>query len=63
MSEIICPHCKNPIYDEDVLLCHFCGKSLARTSGGVFGKMRGPGMNWVWIILALMIFVVLLLSI
>jgi predicted nucleic acid-binding Zn ribbon protein len=25
-----CPHCKNPIYDDDALLCLFCGESLNR---------------------------------
>ena len=62
MPEVICPHCKNPIYDEDALLCHFCGNSLSRTSGGVFGKMRGAGMKWVWIALALLMVAALLLS-
>jgi hypothetical protein len=63
MSEIICPHCKNPIYDEDALSCHFCGNSLARASGGAFGKMRGAGMKWVWITLVLVILAAVLLSI
>ncbi len=39
MSERICPHCKNPITDEDALLCHFCGESLGRRSSGVMGKL------------------------
>jgi hypothetical protein len=48
MNEVICPDCKKPIYDEDALTCHFCGNSLRRASGGVFGAMRGPGMKWVF---------------
>ena len=49
MSEIVCPHCKNMIYDEDALLCHFCGNSLRRaTHGGLLGKLRGAGMTWLW---------------
>ena len=62
MSEIICPHCKNPIYDEDALACHFCGNSLARASDGVFGKMRGAGRKWVWVTLVLVILAVVLLT-
>ncbi|MBF0330421.1 MAG: hypothetical protein HQL17_00670 [Candidatus Omnitrophica bacterium] len=50
MVEIVCPSCKNPTYDEDALLCHFCGGSLRRNStGGVLGKMRGAGARWIWI--------------
>ena len=55
MPEVICPHCRNSIYDEDALFCHFCGNSLNRTSASVLGKMRGAGMKWVWIGLALLI--------
>ena len=39
MSEYICPHCKNPIYDDDALLCLYCGESLKRDIG-VFGKLK-----------------------
>ena len=55
MFEISCPHCKNLIYDEDALLCHFCGHSLGRSSGGFLGAMRGAGMKWVLITVAGMI--------
>ncbi len=27
---VICPHCKNPINDEEALLCLYCGESLNR---------------------------------
>jgi predicted nucleic acid-binding Zn ribbon protein len=30
MSEYLCPHCKNPIYDDEAILCLFCGESLNR---------------------------------
>ncbi len=63
MSEVICPHCKNNIYDEDALLCHFCGNSLSRaSSGGVFGVMRGAGMKWAWITVGLLILAAFILS-
>lgn len=28
--EHICPHCKKPVYDDEALLCLFCGGSLDR---------------------------------
>ncbi len=40
MPEIICPHCKNPIYDEEALFCHFCGGSLRRSSRGMCGPIK-----------------------
>jgi hypothetical protein len=30
MAEHICPHCRKPIYDDDALLCLYCGESLQR---------------------------------
>ncbi len=27
-----CPSCQQPIYDEEALLCHFCGENLRRPS-------------------------------
>lgn len=30
MAEYICPHCKQPVYDDDALLCLYCGESLRR---------------------------------
>jgi len=30
MSEYICPHCKKPVYDDEALLCLYCGESLNR---------------------------------
>jgi hypothetical protein len=37
--EHICPHCKQSIFDEEALLCHFCGNSLGRASSGFIGKI------------------------
>ncbi|MFH2138450.1 MAG: zinc ribbon domain-containing protein [Candidatus Omnitrophota bacterium] len=34
MAEYICPQCKQPIYDDDALLCLYCGGSLGRGSAG-----------------------------
>ncbi len=55
MPDITCPHCKNPVYDEDALSCHFCGNLLNRGSGGALGAMRVAGMRWVWITIAILI--------
>lgn len=63
MSDIICPHCKNSVYDEDALLCHFCGNSLNRhSSGGVLGVMRSAGMKWVWVTVGIIILAAFVLS-
>jgi len=53
MAEYICPHCGNPIYDDDALLCHFCGESLQRSCGGFLGKMKYARARYVWVLLIL----------
>ncbi|MCK9594550.1 MAG: hypothetical protein PHH68_04835 [Candidatus Omnitrophica bacterium] len=30
MAEYICPHCRKPVYDDEALLCLYCGESLNR---------------------------------
>ncbi|MBP6343766.1 MAG: hypothetical protein KA403_07530 [Candidatus Omnitrophica bacterium] len=42
--ERICPHCRQSIFDEEALLCHFCGNSLGRTSSGFIGKISSGKM-------------------
>ena len=51
MAEYICPHCKNPIYDDDALLCMYCGESLG----------RGKRHAWPWkaVFIALVLLIVL----
>ena len=64
MAEYLCPQCKNPIYDDDALLCHFCGESLERAGSGFLSKVRYSNNQVVWffvIFLALVSFVFLLL--
>jgi predicted amidophosphoribosyltransferase len=56
MAEYICPHCKKPIYDDEALLCLYCGESLNR-SVGVMGRMRYPKPR---VILAAIVLVVVL---
>lgn len=29
-NAFMCPHCQNPIYDDEALLCLYCGESLNR---------------------------------
>ena len=41
MAEYVCPHCKKPIYDDEALLCLYCGESLKR-SVGFMGKLKYP---------------------
>ncbi len=48
MVEYICPHCKNPIYDQNALLCHFCGESLERAGNGLLGKIRYSNQRVLW---------------
>lgn len=57
MSEYICPQCQNPIYDEDALLCHFCGESLSRAGKGFLGNIRYANKKVAWFFL---VFVILL---
>lgn len=33
MAEYICPHCKKPVYDDEALLCLYCGEGLGRNTG------------------------------
>lgn len=39
MTEYICPHCRKPIYDDEALLCLYCGESLNRDIG-FMGKIK-----------------------
>ena len=50
-----CPYCKQPISDDEALLCHFCGESLGRTSSSVLGKVKGQNVKWLFIIITLIV--------
>jgi len=54
MSGLICPHCKKPIYDDEALLCLYCGESLGRNIG-LFGKLKHPKPKIILVGLALLI--------
>ena len=51
MSEVICPHCKNSIYDDDALLCHFCGGSLHRAGKGFISNLKYANNKGIWILI------------
>ncbi len=51
MEEYICPHCQNPIYDDDALLCHFCGESLHRPGKGFLSNIKYSEHRVIWFFL------------
>ena len=55
MSEYTCPHCRQPIDDDEALLCHFCGESLGRTSNQLLGKIKGQRGKWLFVIMILVV--------
>jgi hypothetical protein len=42
MGENICPHCKKPVYDDEALLCLYCGESLQRSCGFISSMKYSP---------------------
>lgn len=52
MPEYICPHCKKPIYDDEALLCLYCGESLRR-GVGFMGKMKYPAYKAIFTVIAI----------
>lgn len=64
MSEYICPHCKKPIYDDDALLCLYCGESLNR-GVGFMGRIKYPNPKTIIIIAIILVlssFIILMSS-
>ena len=62
MPGYTCPHCGNPIFDEEALLCHFCGESLQRAAerlpaggSGFLGKIRYANNRIVWYFLTFLV--------
>jgi len=63
VSEYLCPHCRKPVYDEEALLCLYCGESLNR-GAGFMGKLKYPKRKMilaVFVILVLLSFLILML--
>ncbi len=48
MTEYICPNCNRPIYDDDAILCHFCGGSLNRSPAGFISGIRYGSRRLLW---------------
>ena len=55
MEGYACPHCGNPIFDEEALLCHFCGESLQRAGRGFLGKIRYANNRVLWYFLTFLV--------
>ena len=57
MEGYICPHCGNLIFDEEALLCHFCGESLRRAAGGggFLGRIRYANRGILWYFLTFLV--------
>ena len=49
--EYICPNCKKPIYDDEAMLCLYCGESLRRPTKTVLGVMRSHTLRFILIAL------------
>jgi len=63
MEEYICPHCKNPIYDDEALLCLYCGESLRRSVGFMGGlKYAAPRIILIIVILLVILSFVVLIT-
>ena len=63
MSKYICPHCQQPIYDDEALLCLYCGESLNRPAG-FMGKLKYPKPKVIIVIivtLVLLSFIILIM--
>ena len=63
MSEYLCPHCKKPIYDDEALLCLYCGESLNR-GVGFMGKLKYPRRKLIFaalVVLLLVSFIILMM--
>jgi len=57
MEKYICPNCRNPIYDDDALLCHFCGESLQRANKGFIGRIRYANHKVLWYFISFIVLV------
>ena len=55
MAEYLCPHCKNPIYDDEALSCLYCGESLERGIGFMGNMKYGAAWNTIGVIIALIV--------
>lgn len=54
MPEHICPSCKKPNYDDEALLCIYCGESLRRDLG-LAGKIKYSRPRLIFFITAVLV--------
>ncbi|MFC1548808.1 zinc ribbon domain-containing protein [Candidatus Omnitrophota bacterium] len=54
MAEYICPHCGKPIYDDEALLCLYCGESLNR-GVGFLGRVKYPAPKVITAIIVILV--------
>ena len=54
MPEYICPHCKQPINDDEALLCLYCGQSLNREVG-FMGRLKYPKPKIILVVIIVLI--------
>ena len=62
MEEYSCPHCNNPINDEEALSCIYCGESLNRDIG-FMGKIKYSHFNSIIMVVALIVVISFILLI
>lgn len=62
MGEYICPNCGKPIYDDDALLCLYCGESLRR-SHGFMGRLKYSPIKLVTFLIVLIVLIAFLILI
>jgi len=53
-AEYICPHCGKPIYDDDALLCLYCGENLER-GVGLLGRIKYPTHKIITVVLTVLV--------
>ncbi|MFH1655974.1 MAG: zinc ribbon domain-containing protein [Candidatus Omnitrophota bacterium] len=62
MAGYICPNCGKPIYDDEALLCLYCGESLRR-SAGFMGKLKYSGFSIAFSVIILCVVIAFILLI
>lgn len=53
-TEYICPHCGKSVYDDDALLCLYCGENLER-GVGLLGKIKYPAHKIITVMLTVLV--------
>lgn len=59
--EYICPNCNKPIYDDEALLCLYCGESLKRPTKTTFGFIKSNKLKLFLLVLVIVVILSFLL--